>query len=195
MANLEELTNKIYAEGVEKGKAEAAAIVAKAEEQAAAVKAKAEAEAAEIIAKAEKKTAELDKNTRAELKLYTEQSVSAIKTQVTDLLTGKIADESVKAATADKAFMQKLIVDLAQQMAKDGEVTIAAKDAEALKKYVAGNLKGALDKGVQITEVKGQKVDFSIVPAKGGYKINFSDAELIAYFKDYLRPQIVEMLF
>lgn len=195
MANLEELTNKIYAEGVEKGKAEAAAIVAKAEEQAAAIKAKAEAEAAEIIAKAEKKAAELDKNTRAELKLYTEQSVSAIKTQVTDLLTGKIAEESVKAATADKAFMQKLIVDLAQQMAKDGEVAIAAKDAEALKTYVAANLKGALDKGVKITEVKGQKVDFSIVPAKGGYKINFGDAEFVAYFKDYLRPQIVEMLF
>lgn len=195
MANLEELTNKIYAEGVEKGKAEAAAIVAKAEEQAAAIKAKAEAEAAEIIAKAEKKAAELDKNTRAELKLYTEQSVGAIKTQVTDLLTGKIADESVKAATADKAFMQKLIVDLAQQMAKDGEVTISAKDAEALKKYVAGNLKGALDKGVKITEVKGQKVDFSIAPAKGGYKINFGDAEFVAYFKDYLRPQIVELLF
>ena len=35
--NLSELTNKIYAEGVEKGNAEAAAIVAKAQEQAAAI--------------------------------------------------------------------------------------------------------------------------------------------------------------
>lgn len=195
MANLEELTNKIYAEGVEKGKAEAAAIVAKAEEQAAAVKAKAEAEAADIIARAQQKAAELDKNTRAELKLYADQSVSAIKTQVSDLLTGRVAEESVKAATADKAFMQKVIAEMAQQMAKEGEVTIAAKDAEALKAYVAANLKGALDKGVKITEVKGQKVDFSIVPAKGGYKIDFGEAEFVAYFKDYLRPQIVEMLF
>lgn len=195
MANLEELTNKIYAEGVEKGKAEAAAIVAKAEEQAAAVKAKAEAEAAEIIAKAEQKAAELDKNTRAELKLYAEQSVNAIKTEITDLLNGKITEESVKAATADKDFMQKLITDLAQQMAKEGEVTIAAKDADALNKYVAANIKGALAKGLKITEVKGQKADFAIVPEKGGYKINFGDAELIAYFKEYLRPQIVEMLF
>lgn len=195
MANLEELTNKIYAEGVEKGKAEAAAIVAKAEEQAAAVKAKAEAEAADIIARAQQKAAELDKNTRAELKLYADQSVSAIKTQVSDLLTGKVAEESVKAATADKTFMQKVIAEMAQQMAKEGEVTIAAKDAEALKAYVAANLKVALDKGVKITEVKGQKVDFSIIPAKGGYKIDFGEAELVAYFKDYLRPQIVEMLF
>lgn len=195
MNNLEELTNKIYAEGVEKGKAEAAAIVSAAEEQAAALKAKAQAEAAEIIAKAEQKAAELDKNTRAELKLYAEQSVNAIKTEVANLLNGKVTEESVKAATADKTFMQKLITDMAQQMAKDGEVTIEAKDAEALRTYVAANLKGALDKGLKITEVKGQKVDFSIVPAKGGYKINFGDAEFIAYFKEYLRPQIVEMLF
>lgn len=195
MNNLEELTNKIYAEGVEKGKAEAAAIVSAAEEQAAALKAKAQAEAAEIIAKAEQKAAELDKNTRAELKLYAEQSVNAIKTEVANLLNGKVTEESVKAATADKTFMQKLITDMAQQMAKDGEVTIEAKDAEALRTYVAANLKGALDKGLKITEVKGQKADFSIVPAKGGYKINFGDAELIAYFKEYLRPQIVEMLF
>lgn len=195
MANLEELTNKIYAEGVEKGKAEAAAIVAKAEEQAAQVKAKAEAEAREIVARAEQKAAELDKNTRAELKLYADQSVSAVKTAVANLLTDKLASESVKAATADKAFMQKLITTLATEMAKGGEVDVSAKDAEALKAYVAGNLKGALEKGLKIEEVKGQKVDFAIAPANGGYKINFSDAELIAYFKDYLRPQIVEMLF
>ncbi len=195
MANLEELTNKIYAEGVEKGKTEAAAIVAKAEEQAAAVKAKAEAEAAEIVAKAQQKASELDKNTRAELKLYADQSIGAIKTAVTNLLSEKLANESVKAATADKTFMQKLITDLAVAMTKDGAVIVSAKDAEALKAYVAANLKGALEQGLKIEEAKGQKVDCSITPAQGGYKINVSDAELVTYFKDYLRPQIVELLF
>lgn len=195
MTNLEELTNKIYAEGVEKGKAEATAIIEKAQAEAAELKAKAEAEAQAIIAKAQQKAVELDKNTRAELKLYADQSVSAIKTQVADLLTGKVAEESVKVATADKTFMQKLILVMAEQMAKEGDVVIEAKDAEALKAYIAGNLKGALDKGVKIEYVKDQKVDFSIAPAKGGYKIQFGEAELIAYFKDYLRPQLVEMLF
>ena len=50
--NLSELTNKIYAEGVEKGNAEAAAIVAKAKDEAAAIVAKAEKEAAEKLAAA-----------------------------------------------------------------------------------------------------------------------------------------------
>lgn len=195
MNTLQELTEKIYAEGVEKGKNEAAQIVSEAEAKAAAIIAAAEKEAAEKLQKAEQKAAELDKNTRAELKLYADQSVNAIKTEITNLLTDKLAQDSVKVATADKAFMQKLIAELAQELAKGGEVVIAAKDAEALKAYVAANLKGLLEKGVKIAEIKGQKAEFAIAPANGGYKLNFGDAEFIAYFKEYLRPQIQELLF
>lgn len=195
MNTLQELTDKIYAEGVEKGNAKAAEIVKEAETKAAEILAKAEKEAAAKLAAAEAKAQELDKNTRAELKLYADQSVSAVKSELTNILTNKLATDSVKAATADKDFMQKLIVDLAQQLAKQGDVVISAKDAEALQTYVKANLKGALDKGVKIVEVKGQKTDFAIAPANGGYKMTFGDAEFIAYFKEYLRPQIVELLF
>lgn len=195
MNTLQELTDKIYAEGVEKGNAKAAEIVAAAEAKAADILAKAEKEAAAKLATAEAKAQELDKNTRAELKLYADQSVSAVKTELVNLLTDRLATDSVKAATSDKEFMQKLILDLAQQMAKQGDVVIAAKDAEALNAYAKANLKGALDKGFKIAEVKGQKTDFTIAPAQGGYKMAFGDAEFIAYFKEYLRPQIIELLF
>lgn len=195
MNTLQELTDKIYAEGVEKGKTEAAELVAKAQAEAAAIVAAAEKEAAEKLAAAQAKAQELDKNTRAELKMYAEQSVNAIKTEVANLITGSIAADSVKAATADKAFMQKLIADLAAQLAQNGAVTIQAKDAEALKKYVAANAKALLEKGVKIEEVKGLKTDFAIVPQKGGYKLTFGDQEFVEYFKEYLRPQIQELLF
>lgn len=193
--NLSELTDKIYAEGVEKGNAEAQEIIAKATAKAEAIIAEAEKKAAAIIAAAENKSADLDKKTRAELKLYAEQSVNAVKTEIVNLLADKIAADSVKAATADAKFMQGLIVKLAEQMSKEGEVLIETKDAEALKKYFAGNAKALLDKGVKIVEVKGIKTDFTIQPAKGGYKLAFGDAEFIAYFKEMLRPQLVEMLF
>ena len=193
--NLSELTDKIYAEGVEKGNAEAQEIIAKATAKAEAIIAEAEKKAAAIIAAAENKSADLDKKTRAELKLYAEQSVNAVKTEIVNLLADKIAADSVKAATADAKFMQGLIVKLAEQMSKEGEVLIETKDAEALKKYFAGNAKALLDKGVKIVEVKGIKTDFTIQPDKGGYKLAFGDAEFIAYFKEMLRPQLVEMLF
>lgn len=193
--NLSELTDKIYAEGVEKGNAEAQQIVEKANAKAAEIIADAEKKAAALVADAENKSADLDKKTRAELKLYAEQSVNAVKTEITNLLTDKVAADSVKAATADAKFMQGIIAKLAEQMAKDGDVAIEAKDAEALKKYFTANAKSLLDKGVSIKEVKGIKTDFTIQPAKGGYKLAFGDAEFIAYFKEMLRPQLVEELF
>ncbi len=193
--NLSELTDKIYVEGVEKGNAEAQQIVEKANAKAADIIAQAEKKAAAIIADAESKSADLDKKTRAELKLYAEQSVNAVKTEIANLLSDQIAADSVKAATADAKFMQGVIAKLAEQMAKDGEVLIEAKDAEALKKYFTANAKALLEKGVKIAEVKGIKTDFTIQPAKGGYKLAFGDAEFIAYFKEMLRPQLVEELF
>ena len=193
--NLSELTDKIYAEGVEKGNAEAQQIVEKANAKAAEIVAAAEKKAAALVAAAEGQAADLDKKTRAELKLYAEQSVNAVKTEIVNLLADKIAADSVKSATADAKFMQGLIAKLAEQLAKEGEVVIETKDAEALKKYFAANAKGLLDKGVKIAEVKGIKTDFAIQPAKGGYKLAFGDAKFIAYFKEMLRPQLVEMLF
>lgn len=193
--NLSELTEKIYAEGVEKGNAEAQEIVAKANDKAQAIVAEAEKKAKEIVAAADKKAKDLDRKTRAELKLYAEQSVNAVKTEVANLLADKIAEDNVKAATADKKFMQGLIAKMAEQMAKQGEVMIEAKEAEELRKYFAANAKGLLDKGVTIKDVKGIKTDFTIQPQKGGYKLAFGDAEFVAYFKEMLRPQLVEMLF
>ena len=192
---LQELTEKIYLEGVEKGKVEAAQLIADAEHEAKAIIAKAQAEAEKIKAEAAKNASELDKNTKSELKLFAEQSVNAIKTEITNLLSDKIASDAVKAATSDKAFMQKTITALVEQWAKEGNVTIEAKDAKALTDYFIANAKELLNKGVSINEVKGLKTDFAIAPAQGGYKITFGNDEFIAYFKEFLRPKLVELLF
>ena len=192
---LQELTEKIYLEGVEKGKVEAAQLIADAEHEAKAIIAKAQAEADKIKAEAAKNASELDKNTKSELKLFAKQSVNAIKTEITNLLSDKIASDAVKAATSDKVFMQKTITALVEQWAKEGNVTIEAKDAKALTDYFMANAKELLNKGVSINEVKGLKTDFAIVPAQGGYKITFGNDEFIAYFKEFLRPKLVELLF
>ena len=193
--NLSELTGKIYAEGVEKGNQEAQRVIEEANKKAAEIVAKAEKEASDKLAKAEKSAQELDAHTKAELKLYTEQALNALKTAVVDLLNGQIVSGNVKAATADAKFMQGVIAKIAEAMAKEGAVRIETADAEALKKYFAANAKGLLDKGVKIEEVKGLKTNFQIVSEKGGYKLAFGDAEFEAFFKSFLRPQLIELLF
>lgn len=193
--NLSELTGKLYAEGVEKGNQEAQRVVEEANKKAASIIAQAEKTAAETLEKAEKKAQELDAHTKAELKLYTEQALNALKTAVVDLLNGEITSANVKAATADAKFMQGLIAKMAEAMAKDGNVRVETKDAESLRKYFAANAKALLDKGVTIEEVKGLKTNFQIVNEKGGYKLAFGDAEFEAFFKSFLRPQLIELLF
>ena len=192
---LQELTDKLLQEGVEKGKQQADSIVAHANHEAEEIVENAKKQAAEIISKAQKQAQDLDKNTRSELRLFAEQSVNALKTEVTNLLTDKIASDSVRAATADSAFMQKIIAELVEQLAQKGQVVVETADAEALKKYFAANAKSLLDKSVEIHQVKGVKTRFTIAPKEGGYKLTFGDEEFIAYFKEFLRPQLIELLF
>lgn len=192
---LQELTDKIYLEGIEKANEEANGILAEARKEAAGIIAKATDESVKIMKSAEDKSGELMKNTRAELKLFAQQSVNALKSEITNIICGTIVSDAVKAAVTDKDFMQKMLLNLVEGLAKDQQVIIEAKDAEALNFYFASNAKALLNKGVVIKEANGVKADFTVIPAEGGYKLTFGEEELIAYFKEFLRPRLVEMLF
>ncbi len=194
-AKIQELTDKIYREGVEKGDVEANRIISEANTQKQAIVSEAEAEAKRIVAAAEKQAAELKKNTEAELKLFATQSVEALKSEVANLITGEITSSNVKAVVADKAFMQKVILDIAKEWAQNEGLTIQTADAEALTKYFEANAKELLNKGVKIEKVSGKDASFNIVPSDGSYKVTFGEEEFVSFFKEFLRPQLVAMLF
>lgn len=192
---IQELTDKIYKEGVEKGNEEAARIVADAEARRDDLIKDAEAKAKEIIAAAEKQASELKKNTEAELRLFASQSLEALKSEVTNLLTGKVVADNVKAAVADAAFMQKIILELVKSWPDNENLTVQTANADALRKYFLSNAKDLLDKGLKIEQVSGKKTSFTIMPADGSYKVSFGEEEFAEFFKEFLRPQLVEALF
>ena len=192
---IQELTDKIYKEGVEKGNEEAARIIADAESRQKVLLAEAEAKAQEIVAAAEKKAAELKKNTEAELRLFAAQSVEALKSEVANLITGKVVSDNVKAVLTDAAFMQKVILALVKGWQEAGGLIIQTADAEALRSYFLSNAKSYLDKGLKIEQVNGKKTSFAILPADGSYKVSFGEEEFVEFFKEFLRPQLVEALF
>jgi V/A-type H+-transporting ATPase subunit E len=194
-ATIQKLTDKIYSEGVEKGNAEAAKIIAEAQARKDAMLAEAQTEAEDIVATAKKQAAEWKKNTEAELKLFAAQALEALKSAVADLVNGRIASANVKAVAADKAYMQQIILAMATEWVKTGALTIRTADADALKSYFEGNAKAILDKGLTIEKVNGKDTTFSLIPADGSYKVTFGEEEFIAFFKEYLRPQLAELLF
>lgn len=192
---IQELTDKIYREGVEKGNAEAQRLVGAAQDEAKKIIADAQAQAEVILAEAKKNAAELSDNTKSELKLFAGQAVNALKTEVTSLLANQVVSSTVKGFIADKDFFNKFIVALATQWSANEPIVIATADAASLKKYFAAQAKSLLDRGVKIEQVNGMKTLFSISPADGSYKVNFGEEEFENYFKEFLRPQLVEMLF
>ena len=192
---IQELTDKIYREGVAKGNEEAQRLVGNAREEAAKILEDARKEAEAIVAAARKTATETAENTQSEIKLFAGQAVNALKTEVASLLTNQVVTDAVKGFVADKDYLNKFIVSLASQWAANEDIVISTADAEGLKKYFAANAKALLDKGVKVEQVNGNKTLFSISPADGSYKVNFGEEEFENYFKDFLRPQLVEMLF
>lgn len=195
MDKLQELTDKIYREGVEKGKAEAERIIAEAKGQAAKIQEEAKAEAAAIEANAQKKAAELEQNTKNELKLYTGQALGALKSEITNVLTGELSKKAVDALVADPNFIGQFAVAMASKWNEDEAPVISSADADKLTAYFAKEAKTLLDKGVKIEQVNGREALFTIAPADGSYKVQFGQGEFEEYFKAFLRPQLVEMLF
>lgn len=195
MEKIQELTDKIRREGVEKGQEEAAQIIAQAKEQAAKIVADAKVQAEAIAAQAKKAAAELDQNTKSELKLYMGQAINALKSEITNIISDKVVAESVKKLTDDKNFLGKFTVALATEWAKQGDIVISSADAEGLKTYFAREAKALLDKGVKIEKVNGRQTLFTVEPADGSYRVDFGKEELESYFKNFLRPQLIEMLF
>ena len=191
---IQELTEKIYAEGVEKGKAEADRLVCEAKESAAEILRKAQTEAEAIVAAAEKKAAELDENSRAEIRLYGAQAVAALKSEAANIITDAVVKAAVKEALAGDT-VKALLVKIAERWSANEQLVISTSEAEQLKAYFAKNAKALLDKGVTIEQVNGKKAQFSIAPVDGSYKVNFGEGEFEAFFKAFLRPQMVELLF
>ena len=192
---IQELTDKIYREGVEKGNTEAQKLIANAQDEAKKIVEDARKEAEAIVAASRKSADDLAENTKSELKLFAGQAVNALKSEIATLVTDKIVNADVKAFAADKDYLNAFIVALASKWSVNEPIVISTADADGLKKYFASQAKALLDKGVKIEQVNGNKTLFTVSPAVGSYKVNFGEEEFMNYFKEFLRPQLVEMLF
>ena len=195
MDKIQEITSKLYAEGIEKGKEEANKIVAEAKVLRDQIVEEAKKEAEQIAVSAKKETHEWKSNTESELKLFASQAVEALKSEITNLVTGKLSASNVKAALEDKTFMQKLITELVQNWSKNETLTIGVENSEELKQYMSENATYLLDKGLKIESVNGLKTSFILSPEDGSYRVKFGEEEFIEYFREFLRPQIQKLLF
>lgn len=192
---IQELTDKLLKDGVEKGKAEAERIIAEANAKAEGIIAAANQKATEIEADAKKNVVSLENNTKAEIRMYAAQALEALKSEIANVVGDKIVKQAATQLTDDKTFMNEFMFKLAEKWGAQEDIVISTEDAASLTTVFAKKAAAMLNSSVKIEQVNGQKAQFTIEPADGSYKVNFGAAEFESYFKNFLRPQLVEMIF
>lgn len=198
---LQQLTQKLYEEGLEKGRSEAEKCVAEAQEKAAKIIADAHKEAEEIIRKAEDKAEDVAKNTATEISLAGKQAVARLKAEIASLITAKSTSEGVKTAAMDGAFLKEMLLSVAKNWngASAGKVELKALLPEAKRAELDAAFEQAtkelLKEGIEVGYSKEVKSGFRISEKDGGYYISFADADLEALVSEYLREKVSNMLF
>lgn len=196
---LQELTDRLYNEGLSKGKQEGEELLAKAKVQAEEIVAKAQAEAAQIVATAQKQAEDLKTKTASDVRMAAAQSLAATKKDIETLIVGKMTDEAVKKTLSSADYVKELIKAVAEKFTTDGPVELAVVLPEALKKelepFVTNELSKTLGAGVEATFSKKVSGGFQIGPKEGGYFISFTDETFTELISEYLRPTTKKLLF
>lgn len=195
---LQELTDKVYKEGVAKAQNEADAIAKKAQADAEAIVEAARKEAAEIVAKAKSQAEETARNTESEIKLASGQTVGALKAAIENLITTKVTEAPLKETFADKAFiadlLRKTVDGFVAKGSTDLKVILSAEDLKALDSRIKKSFAAEMSKGLTF-EAGNVKSGFKIGPKDGSYYISFAENDFQNFFKAYLRTKTAEMLF
>lgn len=197
---LQELTQKLYNDGLEKGRSEAERLVADAKQQAAKILADAKAEADAVAKAAELRAEDISKNAMTEIELAGRQAVSKIKTELVEAIVAKTTGEAVKAAVVDAAFIKDMLLAVAKNWnSASADVSLKALLAEDKKAELDAAMKSATEEllkaGVEVGYTKDIKNGFKVGEKNGGYYISFTDESFDALFKEYLREKVSNMLY
>ena len=198
MDKLQELTQKLYNEGLSKGKVEGEALLAKAQMEADELVRKAQEEAAAIIEKAQKEAADYKVKMEGDVKMASIQALQATKAGIEGLIVAK-AVEPVKEQLSGAAFLKEIITTVAQrfstQESSDLSLVLPEKLQKELEPFVEGELAKTLGKGVEASFSKKMAGGFKIGPKDGSYFISLTDEAFQALIGDYLRPATKKILF
>ena len=198
---VQELTEKIYNEGVNKAKADAEKIIAEAKKEAGAIIQSAQKEREAILAQAKKEVAEVKTNANAEMQLAARQFISHVKQQITNAITAEQVEKKVKEAFNDTDFLKNMILTLVKnwnaqsQDQPELQLLLSEKETNELSDFFESKAFEALNKSIEVKWDEKVKNGFKIGPKGGGYIIRFSDVDFENYFKKYFKEKTRNLLF
>ena len=197
---LQELTEKIYQDGVSKGNEEADRIISGAKTEAEKIISEAEKEAVEIVVAARKEADDLMGKTLSGLKISFKQATNILKQEIESSIAFKVVDEPVSEAFADSKFLSGLIEIATEKWAAkktdDGiEVYIPEDMIKDVEQYLNKKTNNALAGGITLIPVKTMTKGFEIRPSGKEYKISVTESDFSGYLKEIMKPKLTGLLF
>ena len=199
MDKLQELTQKLYEEGLAKGKQDGEALLEKAKSEAEGIVKQAQEEAEAILAKARKDAEDFKVKVEGDVKMAAQQAVQATRTDIENLVVSKVVDGTVDKALANEDYIKGIITAVAQKFSADEPADLSLVLPENLRKslepFVKNELGKLLGKGVDATFSKKVAGGFKIGPKDGGYFVSLTDETFKDLIGSYLRPATKKLLF
>ena len=198
---LQELTEKLYQEGLSKGKQDGEALLKKAQGEADRIVADAKAEAERIIAQANKEAEELKTKVNADVKMAATQSIAVTKQEIEKMVVTQTAAQGVKANMGNADFVKELITSVVKAFNPDNASPVALDVIlpEALKAqmepFVQNEIAHQFKDAVNVDFSKKMNGGFKVAPKDGGYVLQFTDDEFTQLIANYLRPATKKILF
>lgn len=196
---LQELTAKLYSEGLAKGKEEGERILEDARRKADEILSAANAEAAGIIESAQKQAADIKSKSASDIKSASEQCIQATKKDIENLLINGISASKTAGAVADPDFLKEIIRSVAANFnaseSKDMALLLPENLKDNLEPWVSSELAKSLNAEIKADFSKKVAGGFSIGPKDGSWFISLTDDSLKKLIAEYLRPVTRKLLF
>lgn len=195
---LQELTDRLFAEGLAKGQQQGEQILNEAKAKSEAIVAEAQAKADKIIAEAQAKAADLAAKAASDVKMASSQALDVTKAAIQNAVLTQSVDKTVAAALSSEEFVKEAIMAVAKAFSTEKQCEMSVVLPESLKNvesYVASEVSKTIGKGIEVSVSKNVKGGFNIGPKDGGYYISFSDETFSELIREYLRPATRKVLF
>lgn len=198
---LQELTEKLYNEGLEKGRQEAEVLLAQTKEQIKRKLQESENKANAIVAEAKQKAADIERMAKDDLKQAAKNTLVTVQQQIEHVVLQKAIDPAVSAAGLDAEFVEKALLAAIQawnpKASDPVELSILlplTMQTQLEERFKAG-AHAALFKGVELQFTSKIVGGFKIGPQNGSYYVSFSSTDFANLFKSFLRPKMQTFLF
>ena len=198
---LQALTDKLYQDGLSKGKEEGERLLQEAKAQASRIVESAQEQAKEIVEKARKEAEDLKNNTLTEIKITSRQMISTLKEEVENHLMRRSLAPALHSAMEEVEFVQLVIVKAmecfkpAEHNGLSLELLLPEDYRNRFDKLLEGQLGADLEAGLEVKFDGDLKGGFKIVNKAEGYQLSFTEEDFMALFEEYARPRIKQLLF